>query len=182
MEQQITCAMDNLRKCSDAVNNEGAWSAILSHSSLKPLLHVENSIFNLASSEETDSTFYLIIMKSELGYMARYFESGNFMGFYEAIGHSYVKKAFDAAEILPYAVFSSLDVQLRTQQRNRPSDGMAALACKIVFVLFFFLATHLYHVITACFVHVSKESCLFCNVRSTTTDNVKGEILLSWCC
>ncbi|XP_047122420.1 uncharacterized protein LOC124805917 [Hydra vulgaris] len=83
---------------------------------VSPILQVEESLLSLGSDGNVDGVFYCLLIKvNALGketYLARYFEFGCFIAYFDNIAHGKLKKDLMVDEILPYCVFTIKDVDM----------------------------------------------------------------------
>lgn len=79
----------------------------------REMFNVEDSLLSLASSGTTDGIFYCTILRIGIDdsvYVARYFESGAFLGFYAGEMHREVKEKLGVHQLLPYSVYTHADI------------------------------------------------------------------------
>lgn len=77
-----------------------------------PVFHLEDSILNVASSNEVHGVFYLSLLRIDGVLQARFFEFGSFDGFFRG---KICPKLAEAGDVLfPWAVYTKDDVKQNT--------------------------------------------------------------------
>ena len=69
-----------------------------------PIMVMEDSMLQLASTKTTDGIYYMCILQKGCHTVARFFESGAFQGYFKARAQSKIQDA------LPWQVYNELDI------------------------------------------------------------------------
>ena len=115
----VDVALHNIYECGEAMSLDVAMNAALEEnlfSNAPAMFNVEDSYLSLASDNTADGIFYCLVMKVDLSdrsyYVARYFEYGSFIGFYQSTAHKKIKEQIECIKLLPYCVYTEQDISL----------------------------------------------------------------------
>ena len=114
--------MNNINKCQDGhlvENNISLAMEKLFDGKMPPLFKMEDNCLTLALSGSTDCLFMCVVFsikteEDKVRTVARFFESGTLIGFFQNVGHKYLKETLNNDDILPYRVYTKEDIEKAT--------------------------------------------------------------------